>query len=141
MGTTFTSGNLTYKITKASGNEFTVQVVKADKKIKSSVTIPATVTYKKQSFKVTSIAKNAFKKNSKLKKVVIGKNVTSIGKQAFYGCKNLIKVTFKSGKVEQIGSKAFTKTNKKITFKVGKKNVKKYTEKLKKKVPATAEIK
>ena len=43
--------------------------------------------------KVTEISANAFKNNAVLKTVIVGKNVKTIGVNAFYGCKNLTKVS------------------------------------------------
>lgn len=66
-------------------------------------------------YKVTAIANNACKNNVKLKKLTIGKNVKTIGKQAFYGCKNLKRITVKSKKLtsKNVGAKAFKGVSKK----------------------------
>ena len=80
-----------------------------------------------------TLAANALKNNKKVTTVVIGKNVKSIGKKAFYGCKKLKKVTVKSSKLKKVGAKAFTGTNKKITIKVPAKKVKAYKKLLKNK--------
>ena len=64
---------------------------------KASVIIPFKGTEVKDksgtTYKVTSIAANAFKNNKKISKVVIGNNIVSIGKNAFAGCKKLTSVT------------------------------------------------
>ena len=163
VGKTFESGKLRYRVTKAEAGKWQVKVVKLVKNNTGNLSIPASVTYQNQSFAVTSIAKNAFKNNKKLKSVVVGKSVTSIEKQAFagcnklskvtigkkvttigskafYNCKKLKKVTFKGGKLKKVGSKAFMKTSANITFKTGKKNQKKYSSLLRKKAPSTAKI-
>ena len=44
-----------------------------------------------------------------IKKVVIKKGVTSIGKYAFYGCDGISKITFPSSGFKKIGSSAFRK--------------------------------
>ncbi len=107
---------VTYQV---SGN--TATVTKTDKKA-TSVTIPASIKIGGKSYKVKKIAANVFKNSKKLKKVVIGKNVQSIGKNAFNGCKSLKSVTFKSTKALTIGKNAFKgcKSLKSVTFK-GKK--------------------
>ena len=56
---------------------------------------------------MASIAANALKGNKKVAKVVIGKNVTSIGKKAFYKCTALKTITIPS-KVKTIGESAFS---------------------------------
>ena len=73
------------------------------------------------------MAPSAFKNNRKIKSAVIGKNVTSIGSNAFYGCTKLSKVTI-GAKVKKIGKQAFCgcKRLKSITIKtksLTKKNV------------------
>lgn len=95
---------------------------------KSTITIPSTVKIDGKTVKVTSIANNAFKNNKKLTKVVIGENIKTIGSKAFYGCKNLKSVKIKSTKLTKIGSNAFKGINKKASFKVPKKQLKKYTK-------------
>ncbi len=57
--------------------------------------------------KVTAIAKNAFANMKKLRKVVIGKSVTSIGRKAFYKDAKLTNITVKSKKITEIGKNAF----------------------------------
>lgn len=71
-----------------------------------------------------------------LNKVKIGKKtytVTSITKNAFKGCKKLKKVTIKATKLKSIGKNAFKGIYKKATFKVPKKQLKKYKKLIQKK--------
>ena len=104
-----------------------------------NVIVPETVTYDGITYKVTSIAPGAFKNNKKLTKVTIGSNVKTIGKQAFYGCKNLKSVTIKSKYLttKSIGAKAFTKAGsknyKKLVVKLPKSKKKAYVKLLEKK--------
>ena len=101
--------------------------------------MPDTIVINGVRHKVTSIANNAFKNNKKLKSVVIGKNITKIGKKAFFGCQNLKKITIKTTKLKAktVGAKAFTKAGSKnynkLTVKVPKKCKKTYPKILKKK--------
>lgn len=126
-GTRLTAKGASYQVTSAAEKNPTV-VYKGSKKQKASVTIPDTVTIDKVTYKVTSIAANAFKNNKKLKKVVIGKNVTKIGKKAFYGCSKLKKITVKTTKLtkKNVGSQAFKGIHKKAAFKVPKKKISSY---------------
>ena len=126
-GTKLTAKGASYQVTNAAEKNPTV-VYKGSKKQKASVTIPDTVTIDKVTYKVTSIAANAFKNNKKLKKVVIGKNVTKIGKKAFYGCSKLKKITVKTTKLtkKNVGSQAFKGIHKKAAFKVPKKKISSY---------------
>ena len=118
---------LSYKVTAYSGKSKTVTVTGISKKV-TSITIPDTVSYKKEVFQVTAIGNNAFTGQASLKSVVIGKNITSIGAKAFYNDKNLAKVTFKGAAVKTIGKDAFKGIKKNAAFSMKKtftfKNVK-----------------
>ncbi|MFR2011792.1 MAG: leucine-rich repeat domain-containing protein [Christensenellales bacterium] len=120
-------GNLLYVVT---GND-TVQVKEFDTP-KSSLVIPDTVVIEDYTFKVTSIAANAFKGDSDIKKLTIGANVTTIGKNAFFKCTSLKKITIKSSSITSIGKKAFKKTSAKATVKVPKAKKAAYKKLLKK---------
>ena len=87
---------------------------------KAKLTIPATVKIEDATYKVTAIKNNAFKGESDIKSAVIGANVTSIGKSAFYKCSSLKKITIKSSAVKTIGKKAFNGVNKKAAVSVPK---------------------
>jgi hypothetical protein len=110
----------------------------------ATVTVPDTVTINNVTYKVTAIAPNAFKNSKKLKKVVIGSNIITIGKQAFYGCKNLKQITIKTTQLttQSVGSKAFKGISSTATIKVPKSVLKSYQKLLKKKgVGSKAKIK
>ncbi len=104
----------------------TATVKNVAKKNATSITIPSTVKANGETYKVTEIAKNAFKNNKKLKSVVIGKNVTKIGANAFNGCKSLKKITVKSAKLKSVGKNAIKGINKKAVIKVPKAKKKAY---------------
>ena len=125
--TSVSVGGATYKIDTDS----TVTYAKGNNK--NSVSIPATIKVNGKTMKVTSVAANAFKNNKKLTSVVIGKNINSIGKKAFFGCKKLKKVTIKSKNLKTVGKAAFRKAGtKKLVVKVPAKMKKAYTKLLKK---------
>lgn len=135
----------------------TVQYVKPVSAKKSTVTIPSTIIVDGVTYKVTSIAKNAFKNNKyikkltigsniktiganafynckKLKTVKLGKDVTTIGKQAFYKCKKLKIITIRSKKLKtsKIGKNAWKGIKSNATIKVPKKKYKDYKKMMKK---------
>ena len=89
----------------------------------AKVTIPS---------KVKTIGKQAFYACKKLKSATIGKGVAKIGSKALYGCSKMKTLTIKSSKLtaKKIGSKAFSKTPKKMTVKVPKKKFKAYKKML-----------
>lgn len=101
IGSTVTVGKSSYKLMKNNTVEFTKMNAASQ-----TVTIPATVKIKGKNYKVTSVAAKAMKNNKKVKKVVIGKNITKIGAEAFRGCKNLNTITIKSSKLKSVGKNA-----------------------------------
>lgn len=113
----------------------TAQYKKPAKKGYVRINIPNSVKIGNKEYKVTSIASNAFKGCSKLKKVTIGKNVGKIGKKAFYGCKGLKEITIQTTKLTKssIGSKAFGNINVKAVVTVPQSKLSKYKAILKKK--------
>lgn len=115
-----------YKITKSGEDSKEVTYVQPKNSKKKSVTVPATVVIDGQTYKVTAIANKAFEKNSKLKSVIIGENVKKIGKEAFYKCKNLKKITIKSTVLKTVGKNAVKGIHQKATIKVPKKQYKTY---------------
>lgn len=118
----------TYMVTNEKGKTPTVQYVAPKKAAKGIVIIPATVTIDNVTYKVTSIAHDAFKNNKKITEVVIGSNIVSIGKNAFIGCKRLKTITIKSNKLtsKSIKKGAFNGISKKTVIKVPKKKYKAY---------------
>lgn len=79
----------TYKVTANGNTDKTVEFKKPKKGIKGTVIIPDTVIIGGVTYKVTSVAKKAFWKNTKITKVKMGKNIRLIGANAFYGCSGL----------------------------------------------------
>jgi DNA-directed RNA polymerase subunit RPC12/RpoP len=93
-------------------------------------------------FTVTSIAPNCAKGCKKLTKVVLGDNITNIGKNAFNGCSKLKTINIKSTKLKKVGAGAFKGINKNASIKVPKAKKKAYTKLLKNKGQAkTVKIK
>lgn len=125
-------GVLVFKVTKSDSKNGTVTVNKLLNKKVSKVTIPETVTINGYTFKVTAVSDNVFKKAEKLKSVVIGANVKSIGKKSFRQCKKLAAITFKGTKAPKIGKNAFQSVKAKVKVTVPKKMKKAQLKKLKK---------
>lgn len=139
--------NCYYKVTSTKSK--TVKVVAIRNKKRTSLKIPEKVYYAGKNYKITAIAKMAFKNNKKLKsvtignnvktvgesafagckmlnKITIGKNVTSIGTKAFYGCKKLKQIKIRSSKLKKIGKRAFWKISKNPVVYAPKKKINKY---------------
>ena len=130
VGATTTVKGVKYAVTKSAAKGGTAQAVKVTGKGKK-ITIAATVKIDGVTFKVTSIKKNAAKKNKNMTSVVIGKNVTSIGANSFANSKKLANVTFKGTKAVKVGSKAFKGTSAKMKVVIPKKMSKKTLNTLK----------
>lgn len=128
IGTIYTIGNYKYKVISKTA----VAVTGCVKKNTTSLSIKATVKADGHTYKVTSIAANAFTKCKKVKKVTIGTNVQSIGSKAFYKLSKLKKITIKSKQLKKVGSKAITGVNKKLVIKVPYSKKKTYQKKYKK---------
>lgn len=119
VGKTVKRGNCKYRITKqgtGSGEAAFVGVVKKT----AAVKIAASFKYQGITFQVTSVKAGALKGNKKITRLVVGKNVTSIGAKAFYGCRKLRKVEFKGKKVTKIGKGAFGKIKSNASVKMPK---------------------
>ena len=125
VGMTYTAGNFIYQITSIDtatlGQSKVIGVVAAKKNKITKVTIPDRADCKGYGLNVTTIGNNAFAGCKALEKLTIGNKVTVIGKNAFKKCSKLKTVVIGKA-VKTISSKAFIGDNKikKITFK-GKK--------------------
>ena len=147
-----------YEVFKLNNKEVGISKITTDKKV---VKIPSKIKIGKKTYKVTYLACRSTNINildtdknqniekiyfpdsikeipgsifwyaDNLKEVTVGKNVEKIGKQAFYGCKNLKKITFRGKKVKEIGKTAFRKTSKKIVVKAPKSKLKAYKKMIK----------
>lgn len=98
-----------YKITKL-GDNGTVVYIRPTDKTQKSVTIPDTVEYRDNTYRVVAIGEHAFYKNKKIQRITLGENVTKIANRAFYKCTNLRKINF-NRKLKRIGTKAFFRCN------------------------------
>ncbi len=102
-------GNLKYKVTKLRNGKGELALVGVKSKKVKTVTIPNKISKGDISFRVTSIAKKAFK-----------------------GCKKLKKIKIKAVSMKRIAKKAFKGMRKNVRIKVPKSVAKKYKKMLKK---------
>lgn len=153
-GNRYTVNGVKYKIVSVQNANKTGAVSITGYAKTGTPKVVSKVKFKGYTFTVTSIEKNAFKNCTKIKgTVTISGNITSIGNNAFYGCKNITKVAIgnkvksigsksfygctklktvdlrKASKLSKIGSAAFKKNAKKRTFKISARE-KAYIEKL-----------
>ena len=124
-----------YKVTSDKKGSPTVEYSATAKGAKGTITIPARVTIKGVTYKVTSVGASACRNRAGITKVIIGKNVTKIGNRVFSGCKKLKKVTIKTTKLTEstVGSNAFSGISSGVVVKVPESKVKAYRKLFKKK--------
>lgn len=102
VGDVYSVGDLNYKLTGAKEVNVTGLA-----KVTDTLFIPSSVTISGKVYKVTSIQTKAFYRNEDIVNVIIGNNVTYVGKYAFYQCPNLETVKF-GKRVSVISTCAFT---------------------------------
>ncbi|WP_283682440.1 leucine-rich repeat protein [Parablautia sp. Marseille-Q6255] len=120
-GKVYTIGRYRYKLTNASKNgRGTVALAGTTQKkfALTAVNIPGTVKIGGVKFQVTAIENKAFKGYGRLKAVTIGKNVKTIGTEAFCKCKSLKKMTIKSKSLTKVGKNAIKSIEKKAVIRV-----------------------
>lgn len=127
-GKIYNVGNYQYRVLNSSVKSGTVRFLKPIKKNVKKATIPLVVTIGNYKYKVTEVGKYAFKNNKKITSVVIEKNVTKINASAFYGAKNLKKITVKSKILKSVGKNAFKNIHAKASIKVPSSKLKKYKQ-------------
>lgn len=117
-----------YTIKKNTDNAYEVEYKAPKNKKQTKIAVPDSIKINGATYKVTSIAKSAFKNNKKLKTVTIGKNVSKIGKNVFSGCKKLKTITIKSTKLKAktLSKSTFKGIKKATTVKVPKKKLSAY---------------
>ena len=134
-GDVIQTNDAVYRITKMAATGNTVTLEKPLKKTNRTFNVPAAIKSAdgKAVFRVTGIAKNAFRKNTKLTKVLLGGNLAKIGANAFSGCKNLktIRIASTSLTKKSVGKNTFKGIHKKAVIKVPKKKLKAYQKFLK----------
>lgn len=135
-GKKFTYAGVKYKVIKAKKNKREVCAVGYKELLEgNTIVLPDYVYYGGLEYKVTSVANRAFKNCRKLGVLSIGPYVKEIGKEAFYGCRNLESIYLKySGyTTKSIGKNAFKKSGTKSGFvEVPKKKKSKYKKLLRK---------
>jgi len=102
-GTVVKSGTVNYQVKTST----TVAASGPSSKSVTKVSIPASIVINGYTYKVTSIANEAFSGCTRLKTATIGKNVATIGTKAFYNCKAVTQVTVSSTALTKIGNSAF----------------------------------
>ncbi len=99
---TFTYNNINYTILTPS----TVSISSTQNaNVSGAIVVPATVSNRGTTYKVTSISTNAFKGNKNITSFKAGANLFSIQARAFDGCTGLMSIDF--GNVLELGANSF----------------------------------
>ena len=130
QGATFVVGGVIYEVTNSAEQGGNVAATGTESKQVRNVVVEDTVMRGGYTFTVTEIAKNAFKRCKKLKKVTIGSNVRKIGAGAFAGDKKLNRILVKAKGLKSIGKNAFKGIHKKAVMKVANRKAAKKCKKL-----------
>lgn len=125
-GKTYQADGCKYKVLKSSASARTVAFAGVTSKSVKAVRIPDSVVIDGLTYKVTEISAQALKGKKKLKTVSVGQNVTKIGKNAFYGCRQLVQIVVQGKKVTSVGSNAFKGTGSKANVYVPASSLGKY---------------
>ena len=128
VGDMIQTGTATYRVVsyKRGKNKGTVSFVSYYNRYAESVKIPASVKYQGKTYTVVEIEAKAFYKLDTLKKVTIGKNVKTIGKNAFRGCKRLKSIVVKGTKITKVKSNVLKGIHSKCKISVPKSKLKAY---------------
>ncbi len=116
--TQFEKSGLKYQVISLGKVNYAKCIGSTGKKIELKV--PGTVTNKNVSYQVNSISDKAFKNNAYVKKIVLGANISSIGNEAFAGCKNLTLIKVESSVLTKVGKSAIKGANKKVKIEAPK---------------------
>ena len=108
-----------YKVVKAAkvGSAGTVEYYSPFGTV-TTMKIPQTIKFSSFTYKVVSVGAQAFKGQIKMKSVVIPKGITSIGANAFNGCKALATITVQTTTLTKVGANALKGINAKAVVKV-----------------------
>ncbi len=115
LGETATVDGLSYKVTNPSTDGTGTVTLTGVETRKHGVVIPDTVEIEDITYIVDRIATKAFYKDLTIKTLVIGANIRFIDSYAFYGCKNLVKVSG-GAKLETIATNVFAYCSKLKNF-------------------------
>lgn len=116
-------GKAEYKVIKITGNSVFVSYNATLNKRQKTIAVPNQIkTEEGFVCKVSAISQKAFYKNKRVRKIILGNQITKIGARAFSGCNSLSSLTIKSKKIssKSLSSKAFKGISSKVKIKVPK---------------------
>jgi len=93
--------NFTYELNRV-GTEFEYSILKYVGTTETNIVIPDQI----GEYKVTMIPNKLFTSNQTITSITFGKNIRTVGEQAFYNCDKITSITLNEG-LQEIGKEAF----------------------------------
>ena len=122
----FSVGGIFYTVTGIKGNKVYVGVSGIVNDRATTVFIPKKIKYKGNEMTVTSIEDDGFSYLTRLRKVVVGANITYIGEDAFRETVKFDRLVIKTNTLKKVGKNIFKGAGKKLIIEVSKKSLGKY---------------
>ena len=126
----FSVGGILYTVTNIKGNKVYLGVSGVVNDRATTVFIPKKIKYKGNEMTVTSIEDDGFSYMDRLRKVVVGANITYIGEDAFRESVKFDRLVIKTNKLKKVGKNIFKGAGKKLIIEVSKKSLGKYKKML-----------
>ena len=126
----FSVGGILYTVTNIKGNKVYLGVSGVVNDRVTTVFIPKKIKYKGNEMVVTSIEDDGFSYMDRLRKVVVGANITYIGEDAFRESVKFDRLVIKTNKLKKVGKNVFKGAGKKLIIEVSKKSLGKYKKML-----------
>ena len=126
----FSVGGILYTVTNIKGNKVYLGVSGVVNDRVTTVFIPKKIKYKGNEMVVTSIEDDGFSYMDRLRKVVVGANITYIGEDVFRESVKFDRLVIKTNKLKKVGKNVFKGAGKKLIIEVSKKSLGKYKKML-----------
>lgn len=122
----FSAGGIFYTVTHIKGNKAYLGVTGIVNDRATTVFIPKKIKYKDNEMMVTSIEEDGFSYLDRLRKVVVGADITHIGEDAFRKSVKFDRLVIKTNTLKKVGKNIFKGAGKKLIIEVTKKSLGKY---------------
>ena len=122
----FSVGGIFYTVTGIKAGKVYVGVSGVVNDRATTVFIPKKIKYKSNEMTVTSIENDGFSYMDRLRKVVVGANITYIGEDAFKEAIKFDRLVIKSNTLKKVGKNIFKGAGKKLIIEVSKKSLGNY---------------
>ena len=126
----FSVGGILYTVTNIKDNKVYLGVSGVVNDRATTVFIPKKIKYKGNEMVVTSIEDDGFSYMDRLRKVVVGANITYIGEDAFRESVKFDRLVIKTNTLKKVGKNVFKGAGKKLIIEVSKKSLGKYKKML-----------